>query len=395
MAAKYKLPAWATQLNTGNVDYGLRDREQTDLSGTARFSTIGWGGPDLSTLPGYDPAALDEASVDAENPYGNKTVSAAKLKDYLAANGLQLKQAAQQGEILRWIEDDQGNVVHGDPVSTSTDDETFWTGALAAGALVGGATANWAAAGNGLGAAAPAAVGAAPPPVWNAALAESAVGTAGYGASSAGVGGGAGVLSGAAGAAEAGIGALPAAAPGATPLQVAAIEAAAPAAGTDLLANAATTGLSSADKAALIGGTNYGPVMPGLQTSAFDTVLGATGSGALANAASTVTGAAESLVSSATSSSLLQGLQKNGLTELLGGGQLGKDLMSLFGAGVNQWNIERLAKDTREFNAAEKQKDRDNTNKIDADKRRRMMPTNLAGRSSGVLSGAARVIPGG
>lgn len=50
-------------------------------------------------------------------------------------------------------------------------------------------------------------------------------------------------------------------------------------------------GMSSADKAALLGGDGYGAGMTGAQTGAFDTVLGATGSTSLANLAAGGVGA--------------------------------------------------------------------------------------------------------
>lgn len=62
--------------------------------------------------------------------------------------------------------------------------------------------------------------------------------------------------------------------------------------GSGGLEAAASTGLSSADKAALFGSSGYGPGMSGAATGAFDSVLSATGSTGLANMAGNVAQAA-------------------------------------------------------------------------------------------------------
>ena len=147
------------------------------------------------------------------------------LDDWLSANGYQIKQSGAGGDVgYRWIEDGSGNVI-GEPSAFSKGtDKTFLAGALAAGAIAGGGilaangvgttggglsgmdlaadaalgTGNNITTAGGLLSAAPAAAApaAAAPATGatNPALIESAVGTPGYGASSAGAGGGAGAL---------------------------------------------------------------------------------------------------------------------------------------------------------------------------------------------------------
>jgi hypothetical protein len=100
------------------------------------------------------------------------------------------------------------------------------------------------------------------------ALMESMIGTAGYGASSAGLGELAGMSAGALGGADA----------------------AASLSGGSAL-DGAFGGLSSADKAALFGDVGYGPGMTGAQTGIFDAVNGFTGSPALASVAAGSNGA--------------------------------------------------------------------------------------------------------
>ena len=53
----YRLPSWVNQQNTNNADFGLYDRENTNLSGTARFAPS-WN-VGFNSLPGYNAQALD------------------------------------------------------------------------------------------------------------------------------------------------------------------------------------------------------------------------------------------------------------------------------------------------------------------------------------------------
>lgn len=69
---------------------------------------------------------------------------------------------------------------------------------------------------------------------------------------------------------------------------------------------------------------------------------------------------------------------------------LARNLLSLVGAGVMQMSAEKAAKKNMDFQAKERQKDRDWQDKKEADTRRRQMPTNMGG-----MLGRARVIQGG
>jgi hypothetical protein len=149
------------------------------------------------------------AGGDSEQDYG---IDPARLQQVLDAEGIQIYEEMLPGNaVRRYLVNRNGELV-GQPVEGSMDDDNFGIAAGIMAAVVTAGVASWANAG---GAAAGAATSSAAP-VWNAALAESAVGTAGYGASSAGLGGGAGALAGA-GAAEVGtLGSIPSA-PGYVP----------------------------------------------------------------------------------------------------------------------------------------------------------------------------------
>jgi hypothetical protein len=139
-------------------------------------------------------------------------------------------------------------------------------------------------------------------------------------------------------------------------------------------------------------------------SSAFDTVLSLTGSEALAGAAGkagfamdAITGAAGasggggSWLSNAWSA-ITGGASSGGgslLGGLFGGSSVLRDLLPIIGAGVNQATAEKMAKDQRNWQSAEKQKDRDFEEKKASDTRRRQMPTTGPG-----LLGKFRVIPG-
>lgn len=156
----------------------------------------------------------------------------------------------------------------------------------------------------------------------------------------------------------------------------------------------AAGGLSSATKAALFGDVGYGAGMTGLQTGVFDTVLAATGSTGMAGAAAGAAGAAGNAGSWL--GSTLQALAGGGaggqggglLGSLFGGSSVLRDIFGLLGAGVEQWNIERMADDNRKWQSAEKEKDRQFELKKAADMRRRQMPVdNIFGRAR-VLGGS-------
>ena len=74
-----------------------------------------------------------------------------KLHQYLQERGYTLNEQQIGPQIVeRWLTDANGTDV-GERERSDTGDENFWTGAMLASAVVGGATANWAAAGNGMG----------------------------------------------------------------------------------------------------------------------------------------------------------------------------------------------------------------------------------------------------
>lgn len=139
----------------------------------------------------------------------------------------------------------------------------------------------------------------------------------------------------------------------------------------------------SATKAALFGGSGYGAGMTGAATSVFDTVLAATGSSGLAAGAASAAGAVASGGEwlSQTWSALTGGGGATGgslLGGLFGGSNLLRDLLPLIGAGVQQYNLEKMASDQRAWQ-----------DKKESDARRRRMPTTGTG-----MLGKFRVIPG-
>lgn len=151
-------------------------------------------------------------------------------------------------------------------------------------------------------------------------------------------------------------------------------------------AGAGTAGAVAGDsavKAALFGEAGYGAGMSGAATSAFDTVLGLTGSTGLASGAASAAGAAASGGDwlSKTIGAITGGGETGGslLGGLFSGSSALRDILGLVGAGVQQYNLEKMAKDNREWASAEKAKER-----------RRQMPVTGAG-----LLGKFRVIPSG
>jgi hypothetical protein len=157
-----------------------------------------WGGPtdQLSgPVPAFDWTQFNNPGL-LQNPWGDgATPNYQAIGDWLDQNKYQFVQQNGPGEQYNWIQDQGGNFVT-EPKNYFQDDDLFWKAALAAGALTG---ANIAGAGGGIsggggldsligGGADAMASGA-----TNPALIESAVGTPGYGLSSAGAGGGAGM----------------------------------------------------------------------------------------------------------------------------------------------------------------------------------------------------------
>lgn len=135
----------------------------------------------------------------------------------------------------------------------------------------------------------------------------------------------------------------------------------------------------------------------GASASAFDTVVSLTGSEVLAGAASKAAGAVASgadWLSSTWSALTGAGGAAGGgggslLGGLFGGSSVLRDLLPIIGAGVMQHTSEKMAEDQRNWQSAERQKDRDFEEKKASDTRRRQMPTTGPG-----LLGKFRVIPG-
>lgn len=109
-----------------------------------------------------------------------------------------------------------------------------------------------------------------------------------------------------------------------------------------------SAGLSSADKAALYGAEGYGaPGFTGTAGSVFDGVLNATGSPGLASKAGELaSGGVGDAVSSA-----WDWLKDAGGSVLDIGGSIFKNplLSTLIGAGINQWNLEKMQQDQRDW----------------------------------------------
>ncbi len=165
---------------------------------------------------------------------------------------------------------------------------------------------------------------------------------------------------------------------------------------TGSLAGGAASGAAGAltsVKEALFGASGYGSGMSGAATSAFDAVLSATGStGLAASAGSAVNamGSGGSWLSNAWGALTGGGAGGSGgglLGGLFSGSGVMRDVLGLLGAGVEQFNIERMAEKNRDWQSKERQKDRDFELKKDADRRRRQAPvSNIFGRAT-VLSG--------
>jgi hypothetical protein len=308
------------QLATGRASvqgYGGADAAQPDwlpydrLPGSSAFYTPPQMGGEISSPGVVDPEALAR---------------------YLDENGYQIGQASGKDQDWRWIQDASGKAVI-EPENYYRDEQKAMLAGLA---LVGGPLLWQATVGGGLGAAG----GASAAPAVGGGLTEAAM--AGYGAlpeAAASFG-----AWGAPATAEtfAGLGGL--------------AGSAAPGAGALVAGNV--------DKAALLGNAGYGAGMTGAQTGAFDTVLAKTGSTALAKGASEIVGAGGSAVDWLTSK--LGGAAVDAATSagssMFSNGWL-TDLLGLAGAGFTQMNIEKMAKDNRDWQ-----------DKRESDKRRRQMP---------------------
>lgn len=141
-----------------------------------------------------------------------------------------------------------------------------------------------------------------------------------------------------------------------------------------------------ANAAADLFASSVGAGASGAGVSAFDSALAAIKNVGLNAVGAVSPGAASSLASggdwlSQTFSAITGGSGTGGsvLGSLLGGSGALRDILGLVGAGVQQYNLEKMAKDNREWASAEKAKER-----------RRQMPVTGAG-----LLGKFRVIPSG
>jgi hypothetical protein len=84
--------------------------------------------------------------------------------------------------------------------------------------------------------------------------------------------------------------------------------------------------------------------MTGAQTTAFDTLLNATGSTTLAKIGSDLAGVLDVIPG------VKDFVEGSNILNPGGGGGLNiRDLLGLFGAGMQQWNIEKVAKDQRDW----------------------------------------------
>lgn len=121
---------------------------------------------------------------------GGGAIDTTQLQQWLAANGMQY--GVDLDTAKNALIDRSGNAVAGSEYSVDdTGDFMRDAALLIAAGYFGGNALSGAYGGGAAGATAGGAAAAESAPVWNAALAESAAGTAGYGASSAGAGGGA------------------------------------------------------------------------------------------------------------------------------------------------------------------------------------------------------------
>jgi hypothetical protein len=193
--AQYTLPDWARL-----SPYLLAGPDKPALSGAEIGNTsVSGGGTGLLDIEGLYNAGLGQfagATTGNGDSQGWTPGRYQEFNDWLKSTGQGVYEAGGNGEIARWMQDENGNIT-AEPQITSTKDNSFGLAALLAGGLVGGQVAGLyggagaAGAGAEVGAGVAGATAAESAPIWNAALAESAAGTAGYGASSAGLGGGA------------------------------------------------------------------------------------------------------------------------------------------------------------------------------------------------------------
>jgi hypothetical protein len=113
--------------------------------------------------------------------------------------------------------------------------------------------------------------------------------------------------------------------------------------GGALAAGAGGAAAGDAAKAALYSDYGYGAGMTGAQTTAFDTLLNATGSTTLAKIGSDLAGVLDVIPG------VKDFVEGSSLFNSGGGGLNLRDLLGLFGAGMQQWNIEKVAKDQRDW----------------------------------------------
>lgn len=134
----YTLPDWAIGQGFTPTDSRSFSSDGSETTGNSFINSI-WN-VDLTRLPGFAQSGV----AARPNEGGTPDLDATGLHNWLTSQGLRLRETSRPGGVLRWIEDDQGNVVFGDPVETSTDDSQFWTAAMLGMGLTG---ANMAAAG--------------------------------------------------------------------------------------------------------------------------------------------------------------------------------------------------------------------------------------------------------
>lgn len=191
----YTLPDWARL-------YG----QQVDPLTSGYWGAIDAGSGSGSMGNGDGSGYMQALSQFAAQQVGNGDGQYSTGPDIAGLQGFlkdkKVYQAQNGDQIARWLQDQSGGLLS-QPEIINANDEKFGYGALLAAAVTGanlyGAYGGAGAAAEGGAAAVPEVAATAAPsyaPATNAALAESAAGTAGYGASSAGAGGGAGQLSG-------------------------------------------------------------------------------------------------------------------------------------------------------------------------------------------------------
>jgi hypothetical protein len=142
MQTQYTLPEWAQDKRLRNLLAGP-DMPTADGSSMPHTSDSGSNYNDFLNTVGFYPAGTGEYSaqyVGNGDSQGWAAGNHAGFNDMLKSTGQSLYEAGDNNQIVRWMEDANGNIT-AEPQVTSTKDRAFGTAALAAGALVGGAAA--------------------------------------------------------------------------------------------------------------------------------------------------------------------------------------------------------------------------------------------------------------